>query len=120
MYGILSRIIVLTGLLCLAGMPASAHAIVVQAAPAAGSVTAGPDIDIVLSYNVRIDAARSKLSLTSPDGTQREIAIATDTAPEKLHGTATGLAPGEYTLHWQVLATDGHITRGDIPFSIAP
>jgi methionine-rich copper-binding protein CopC len=28
------------------------------------------------------------------------------------------LAPGAYTLHWQVLAVDGHITRGNVPFTV--
>jgi methionine-rich copper-binding protein CopC len=26
--------------------------------------------------------------------------------------------PGAYTLKWQVLATDGHITRGSVPFIV--
>ena len=29
-----------------------------------------------------------------------------------------GAKPGDYVLHWQVLATDGHITRGDVPFTV--
>jgi methionine-rich copper-binding protein CopC len=28
------------------------------------------------------------------------------------------LAPGDYRLRWQVLAYDGHITRGEIPFTV--
>jgi methionine-rich copper-binding protein CopC len=31
-----------------------------------------------------------------------------------------GIQPGSYRLRWQVLALDGHITRGDIPFTVAP
>jgi methionine-rich copper-binding protein CopC len=29
------------------------------------------------------------------------------------------LLPGEYRLRWQVLASDGHITRGEIPFAVS-
>jgi len=29
-----------------------------------------------------------------------------------------GLAAGAYRLRWQVLASDGHITRGEIPFTV--
>ena len=32
--------------------------------------------------------------------------------------TAAELQPGEYTVRWQVLAVDGHITRGDVPFTV--
>jgi len=28
------------------------------------------------------------------------------------------LTPGSYVLRWQVLAVDGHITRGDVPFTV--
>jgi methionine-rich copper-binding protein CopC len=28
------------------------------------------------------------------------------------------LSPGKYAIHWQVLAVDGHITRGQIPFEV--
>jgi methionine-rich copper-binding protein CopC len=28
------------------------------------------------------------------------------------------LKPGAYKLQWQVLAPDGHITRGVVPFSV--
>ena len=28
------------------------------------------------------------------------------------------LKPGAYTLRWQALALDGHITRGDVPFTV--
>jgi methionine-rich copper-binding protein CopC len=31
-----------------------------------------------------------------------------------------GLGSGAYRLRWQVLAVEGHITRGDIPFTVAP
>jgi methionine-rich copper-binding protein CopC len=28
------------------------------------------------------------------------------------------LAPGKYTIRWQALSVDGHITRGEIPFIV--
>ena len=37
---------------------------------------------------------------------------------ESLEAKASHLAAGRYTLRWQVLAIDGHITRGDIPFTV--
>ena len=43
--------------------------------------------------------------------------IAEDSAEDRLDTKAT-LQPGAYTLRWQVLAIDGHITRGDVPFTV--
>jgi methionine-rich copper-binding protein CopC len=42
------------------------------------------------------------------------------TGPDSLAAEIEGLVPGRYRLRWQVLAVDGHITRGDIPFVMAP
>ena len=41
-------------------------------------------------------------------------------SPDSLWTTIPELDPGNYRLHWQVLAGDGHITQGDIPFTVAP
>jgi hypothetical protein len=41
----------------------------------------------------------------------------TDSA-DILSAKASNLPPGDYRLRWQVLASDGHITRGEIPFSV--
>jgi methionine-rich copper-binding protein CopC len=35
-----------------------------------------------------------------------------------LSATLTGLVKGAYELRWQVLAIDGHVTRGKLPFQI--
>ena len=40
------------------------------------------------------------------------------TQPDTLESRATGLKPGAYKLHWQVLASDGHLNRGDVNFTV--
>jgi methionine-rich copper-binding protein CopC len=100
--------------------PALAHAIIVSAIPAAGATVSGPDIDLVFTFNVRVDASRSKLVLTAPDGSTSDIEILANDSPAVLAGHLTGLRAGAYSVRWQVLATDGHITRGDVSFAVAP
>ena len=99
--------------------PALAHAIVLDSTPAAGSVVPGPDVALEVRFNCRIDGERSQLSLLSEDGRDREIERSQVVAKGTLSSRATGLAPGAYRLRWQVLAVDGHITRGDIAFRVA-
>jgi copper resistance protein C len=70
-----------------------------------------------LRYNSRIDRARSRLTLTRPDKTQAVPAIDHAGADDVLT-TTIELTAGAYVLRWQVLAIDGHITRGDIPFVV--
>ena len=99
--------------------PAAAHAVLVSSVPPSGGTIAPGPLAIALRYNSRIDPARSKVTLLGPDGTAERLAVDAAGAADQLSAAAT-LAPGAYTLRWQVLATDGHITRGDVPFSVAP
>ena len=31
---------------------------------------------------------------------------------------ASGLKPGAYKLEWHVLASDGHMSKGEVPFTV--
>jgi methionine-rich copper-binding protein CopC len=98
--------------------PAAAHAILLESSPSIHSAVAGPDIPVKLRFNVRIDATRSRLTLVRPDASTQLLVIAKDSPVDTLRSQAQGLNPGEYRIRWQVLASDGHITRGEIPFQV--
>jgi methionine-rich copper-binding protein CopC len=103
--------------LLLLARPAFAHAILIDSTPAPlGHIPAGP-LNLVFRYNSRIDAARSKLTLKRPDETTERLAIQPAATEDVLKSTLT-LTPGPYVASWQVLATDGHITRGTVPFIV--
>ena len=100
--------------------PAVAHAVLLESNPALKSAVSGPDVPIKLRFNVRIDALRSRLTLIRPDGSIQPLEISKQTPADTLSAEATGLTTGAYRLRWQVLASDGHITRGEIPFTVSP
>ena len=113
------------GLLCLAAVisflivsSAAAHAILLESTPALKGSVAGPDVPLKLCFNVRIDAARSRLTLVDPNGSSQTLEISGQDPPNTISAQARGLHPGAYRLRWQVLASDGHITRGEIPFTV--
>ena len=111
---------VLCGLL-LSTAPAPAllaHAILLEASPSKNGSVAGPDFKVVLKFNSRIDGARSQISLVHPEQTVHTLTIEKQSTPEVLSGKAVGLKPGLYRLRWQVLASDGHITRGEYSFEV--
>ncbi|MCC7275503.1 MAG: copper resistance protein CopC [Alphaproteobacteria bacterium] len=95
-----------------------AHAVVLESTPAAGATVAGPDVAIALRFNGRIDAARSRVALAGPDGKVRGVPAERPAGVDRLAARATGLVPGAYRIEWQVLAADGHVTRGVIPFIV--
>jgi methionine-rich copper-binding protein CopC len=112
--------IVIPALLGLVFVPAvaTAHAILMASTPSAGvSVPAGK-LDMSFRYNSRIDRTRSRLALTGPDHTQSVLKIVPDGPPDLLQTNAVLATPGAYVVRWQVLAIDGHITRGDVPFTV--
>jgi copper resistance protein C len=97
---------------------ALAHAVLLSSTPQKNGSVSGPDITINLKYNSRVDGARSSLSLLKPDGTVEKIETPAQLAPDVLSATSRGLSKGTYVLRWQVLAGDGHITRGEVPFQV--
>ena len=107
-------------LLWLGSVAARAHAIVVASQPAANAVVREKTIAVVVRFNSRIDPVRSRLLLVRADGTSTTLELSAAPSPDTLAATVGELAPGAYRLRWQVLAVDGHITRGDIPFTVAP
>ena len=95
-----------------------AHAILKDSTPKANSTVKGPDVAITVRFNVRIDGGRSRLHLVAPNGTSSPLTIATQSSPDTLQGEAKGLRPGAYKLLWNVLASDGHMSKGEIPFTV--
>ena len=94
-----------------------AHAILEDSTPTIGGTAKAGKIDLTLRYNSRIDRGRSRLTLMAPDQSQLKVQIDSDGPPDIMTAHLT-LTPGAYTLRWQVLAVDGHITRGEVPFQI--
>ena len=116
------RTVVLASLAAIAAFPGRgwAHAVIITSQPSAGGSVRGPIVDFRLQYNSRIDPKRSRLVLDLPDGRHRSLPIQPGDSLDTLAAKASGLSPGSYRLHWQVLSVDGHITRGDIPFDVMP
>jgi methionine-rich copper-binding protein CopC len=116
--GNLAAIAVAIGLAAGSALPAAAHAVIVSASPTADQHVAPGEVAIRIAFNARIDKARSRLEVTAPAGDKTNVPIDQAGDPNVLAGTTGALTPGAYMLRWQVLAIDGHITRGDIPFIV--
>jgi copper resistance protein C len=113
-----AAIITICGMATSAPRVAWAHAVLVSAQPGENSIVAGPDVAVLLKYNSRVDIEHSTLMLLAPDGKVGKVAIGSQPAPGLLSAKLTGLVKGAYELRWQVLAIDGHITRGKVLFQI--
>jgi methionine-rich copper-binding protein CopC len=94
------------------------HAIIVSSHPAVGATLPQGELDVRLEFNSRIDRQRSRLVLHRPDGREAPLAPAADPPPNVLAGRAEATIAGRWRLDWQVLSVDGHITRGEVRFSV--
>ena len=95
---------------------AFAHAHLLSSSPQINGTIHGPGITIDLKFSSLVDSSGSRLDLVLPSGKVEPLKI---TAPSQSElGAQTQLNPGKYVIRWQALATDGHITRGEIPFTV--
>lgn len=101
--------------------PALAHDLVQRSDPPAnGTVPAGL-VPVSIAYTGRIDRRRSRLVLLDASGARRDLDLDVSAPPNILRTPASvELGPGAYVLHWIVLSSDGHLTRGDIRFRVMP
>jgi methionine-rich copper-binding protein CopC len=101
-------------------MPAGAmaHAILEQSQPPSGGTVPAGKLTLSFSYNSRIDRSRSRLTLMRPDHSETVLRISQSSPPNVISAGAELTVPGSYVVRWQVLAVDGHITRGDVPFTV--
>lgn len=95
---------------------AEAHAILMDGYPLPNSTMPEGAATIRLRFNSRIDIARSRLTLITPDGAEQRLQPRPGPTPDIMEAD-TQIAAGIGQLHWQVLAIDGHITRGVVPFT---
>ena len=96
--------------------PAAAHAVLLSSEPAAGSTVAAGTVAFAMRFNSRIDRSRSRAELFSGNGERRVLTINPGGPDDTLEVTMI-VPPGQNVLRWQVLAFDGHITRGEVQFT---
>ncbi|MFN5488595.1 MAG: copper resistance protein CopC, partial [Bradyrhizobium sp.] len=100
--------------LCLA-TPAHAHAVLIAAEPADGSVVAEAPKTVVLRFNEAV--APTAVSLLDAAGKPRDVAI--HAVDESVMVTLpAGLPQGTQVVSYRVVSQDGHPVAGSLLFSI--
>ncbi len=122
---LLSRRLLLV-ILLLAPLTAYSHAHLRDAAPADGARLDASPSEINLRYSEAIEPRFSSFRLyrVSSDGEgDKSISLG---SPDAHEGNtvirlpvAESLARGDYELRWEVLAADGHTTRGTVSFAVS-
>ena len=108
---------------CLAPQSARAHGRLKGSAPSAGAHLAQVPSEIRLDFTESPDLIFSLLRLVGQDG--RDVPLgalgyAADSHRALVARIAGAMAPGPYTVVWQMAGDDGHPVRGRLEFVIAP
>jgi hypothetical protein len=99
---------------------AAAHALLAKSEPARRAVLSKPPPQVRLWFNERLEPAFSSLTVLDAAG-KPVTAAAAEVAgedPKLLRLTLPPLAPGSYTVQYQVLSVDGHTVKASFKFSV--
>jgi len=99
---------------------ATAHALVLESAPAQGATLTSPPTHVFLRFNSKLEKRLSHVSLAPAKGKPVALPISVNgqDQPDRIDLPLAPLAPGAYVVRYKVLAVDGHITEGILRFSV--
>jgi methionine-rich copper-binding protein CopC len=99
---------------------AHAHPRLVKATPAADSRSADAPRQVALTFNESLDLALTRVTLLHNGSTIRSDSLRLADGDDKtvIVSLGTALAPGRYTVRWQVTGDDGHPVRGEFSFEV--
>jgi methionine-rich copper-binding protein CopC len=105
------------GALC---APVHAHALLAKSEPARKATLAHPPSEVRLWFNERLEPAFSSLRVLDATGkpVTGERAQVTKDNPKRMILALPPLAPGTYSVHYQVLSVDGHTVEASYEFTV--
>ena len=106
-----------SGLLLLvgAGGEALAHAKLVSSSPAANQTVTPPPTSLTLKFSESIEVRFAQVTLSDAGGTAVKTGSVTQDPGDRAI-LIVPLADGQYTVSWQIVAADGHKTKGTYHF----
>jgi methionine-rich copper-binding protein CopC len=104
----------------LAPVVAWAHAEMVKSVPARRATITTPPPRVRLSFNERVEAKFSRVSVWDARGAQVDLKdVEVDQEdPKQLTVGLPALEPGTYTVRFRVLSVDGHVVESQFPFTV--
>jgi len=87
--------------------------------PAAEAIVQGINAQYVVRFDGPVNHAASLLEIVQGDRTLHQMKPRLDSSPDALYAEAETPPPGRYVLRWQARSATGHVSTGDIPFTVA-
>lgn len=99
---------------------ASAHPRLQRSTPAAESRLTAPPKQVTLTFNESLDLALTRVTLLRGTEAVRLDSLRLTPGDDRtvIASVPSTLAPGRYTVRWQVTGDDGHPVRGEFSFDV--
>ena len=88
--------------------------------PAAGTIIHGHHAEYFIRFDGPVDHAASRVQITQSGHVVQTLHPRLDSAVDVLFASGETPSPGRYMLHWEARSMDGDVSKGDIPFDVAP
>jgi len=99
--------------------PAAADAVRLrESTPAAEAIVQGRNAQYIVRFSGPVNHGASLLEIVQGDRTLHQMKPRLDSEPDTLYAEAGTPPPGRYVLRWQARSATGHVSRGDIPFTV--
>ena len=110
---------VLAPLLCAPHPPASAHAYPIIVSPPDGAAIKESPREVRIQFTEGVEIAFSQITVKGVKGEVVSQGKLRQLAEDTVAIDLKPLAPGNYTVEWQVLSVDTHVTEGTLRFTLS-
>jgi copper resistance protein C len=100
-----------------ASTPALAHAQLDHTIPAIEGVVRKSPGQVTLYFTEKLETKFSGIKVLNAAG--ERVDAEGEASGNLLHATCKEMAPGEYTVIWQAMSADAHMTRGRFNFQVS-
>ena len=99
-----------------------AHGFMERTVPQAGSTVRGSPAEVQVWFSQGLEPAFTVVRVLDASGKQVDRKDKRVDPGDKtlLRVSLPALAPGKYRVLWRALSADGHVTRGEFAFQVAP
>ena len=94
------------------------HGVLIESFPSHGAILQDPPSIISLRFNAALEASITRITLVDLKRQSQALHVTDGSTLEQVVVSVPPLVPGVYNVNYQVLATDGHVTKGSIRFTI--
>ena len=94
------------------------HGVLIESFPSHGAILQEPPSIISLRFNAAVETSITRVTLVDLKKQSQALHVTDGSTLEQVIVAVPPLAPGVYHVNYQVLAADGHVTKGSIRFTV--